>query len=110
MKTINLMRTNGSNAQVSIKYNAGDSFSNPSVFSLITPEIKISNAKLMTESDIDLYANALKECTAVVGGSVEGENGIISCIRLDELSAAKLYREMQLAHEAVGETAEAAVR
>lgn len=110
MKTIRLMRTNGDQADVSFEYAEGDDFNSPSVFSLKTSEVEISDAKIMTDSDIELYAAALRECEAIIGGNIEGEKGIRACIRLDELSAAKLYREMQVAYEEMNKKGHVAVR
>lgn len=100
MKTIELARTNGTAAQVTIGYTAGDALENPSVFAVKTPEFELKEATLMTKSDVKLYADCLKECTAVVGGRIFGEPSLIACIRLDEVNFAKLKKEMNSEFEA----------
>jgi hypothetical protein len=95
MKTIELTRTNGTVAQVTFDYKDGDALNSPTLLSVKTAEVEIKKAALMTKSDIKLYADALKECTAVIGGRVENEPGLIACIRLDEINYAKLQKEMK---------------
>lgn len=112
MKTIELTRTNGTTAQITFAYEAGDAFESPSVFSVKTAEVEIKEASLMTKSDVKLYADALASCAAVAGGRVENESGLIACIRLDEVNYAKLQKEMSSEYEAsaVSEAKTAAVR
>lgn len=112
MKTIELTRTNGTMAQITFAYEAGDEFAQPSVFFVKTAEVEIKEAVLMTKSDVKLYADALKECAAVAGGKVENERGLIACIRLDEVNYAKLQKEMKKEYEvsAVVEEAKTAAR
>ena len=100
MKTIELTRTNGTMAQITFGYEAGDAFAQPSVLSVKTAEVEIREAALMTKSDVKLYADALSQCAAVIGG-VENEIGLIACIRLDEVNYAKLQKEMKSEYEAV---------
>ena len=101
MKTIELTRTNGTMAQITFGYEAGDAFAQPSVLSVKTAEVEIREAALMTKSDVKLYADALSQCAAVIGGRVENETGLIACIRLDEVNYAKLQKEMNSEYEAV---------
>lgn len=112
MKTINLTRTNGTTAQITFGYEANDTLNQPSVLSVKTAEVEIKEAALMTKSDVKLYADALKECAAVIGGKVENEPGLIACIRLDEVNFAKLQKEMkeEYAIEETDSEAKAAVR
>ena len=110
MKTIELTRTNGRPASVTIAYEAGDTFESPSVFSMKTAEVSIENASLITKSQVKLYADALKKCRAVIGGKVDREPGLIACIRLDELNYARLHKEMEALYSAVSSDSAAAVR
>lgn len=108
MTTMEIRRTNGTMAQVAFEYAAADTYEAPSLFTVKTREVEIRNASVMTESDVTVYAEALKHCAAVIGGRVEGEKDLIACIRLDEVSYAKLQKEMKAAYEQAEEMVAAA--
>ena len=59
MKTIELTRTNGTMAQITFGYEAGDAFAQPSVLSVKTAEVEIREAALMTKSDVKLKTRSV---------------------------------------------------